>query len=133
MASVIYPKWKQACWEGNAPDLTNEATNPIRLVLIDTASYTYSSAHDFLDDVPVGARIDTGGDWTSVTGTNGVLQGTCPAFSSVAGGSTVDAAILYQHTGTEGTSRLIAYLDGLSYSTNGNNINITVPSPFVTL
>lgn len=133
MASVIYPKWKQAVWEGNCPDLTDEASNPIRLILIDEGSYTYSAAHDFLDDVPAGARIDTSGDWTSVTGTNGILQGTCPAFTSVAGGSTVNAAILYQHTGTEGTSRLIAFIDDLSYATNGANITITVPTPFITL
>jgi len=130
MASAVYPKWKQAYWEGNTPDLTDEASNPIKLLLLDDNIYTYSSSHEFRDDI-TGTPIATSGAWTSVAGSDGVLTGTCPTFSSVASGDTVQSAVLFQDTGTPGTSRLIAYFDDLNYATNGADISVTVPATLI--
>lgn len=98
-------------------------TNDIRAILVDTADYTYSAAHDFLDDVPSGARVATSGALAGKSVTGGVFDATDVVLSSVTGDSS-ETVILYYHTGTESTSRLVAYLDGVTVTPNGGQITI---------
>lgn len=106
MANLIYPKAKQAFLEA-ALDMVND---DIRVILVDLADYTYSAAHDFLDDVPAGARVAVSTALASKTVTDGVFDAADKTLSSVSG-DVSEALIIYQHTGTEGTSHLIAYID----------------------
>ena len=109
MANLLYPKFKEALLNG---DVDLVAAN-IRVILIDTADYTYSAAHDFLDDVAAGARVATSGNLAGKSATNGVFDANDVTFTAVSGDQS-EALIIYEHTGTESTSHLIAYIDTAS-------------------
>ena len=123
MASALYDKARKAFADGDI-DLLNDT---IKCVLIDAADYTVDLAnHDFLDDVPSGARVGTAQTLGSKTTTAGVFDAADVTFSSVSGDQ-CEAILIYKDTGTEGTSRLIAYIDsatGLPVTPNGGDIQI---------
>ncbi|MFB6512099.1 hypothetical protein ACWCYZ_16715 [Streptomyces virginiae] len=117
MASALYPSFKALLLGGDI-DL---AADDIRAVLIDSADYTYSSGHDFLDDVAAGARVAVSGALASKTITGGVFDAADVTFTAATGDS-VEAIVLYKHTGSDATAPLIAYIDGVSVTPNGGNI-----------
>lgn len=122
MTSVIYPKAKEALLKADI-DMEN---GDIRIILIDTADYTYSAAHDFLDDVAAGARVAVSSALASKTFTNGTFDAADKTLSAVTGDQS-EAIIIYLHTGTESTSYLIAYIDagtGLPVTPNGGDITV---------
>lgn len=122
MANAFYPNGKEGFAEGQI-DWT---TDTIKVTLVDTADYTYSAAHDFIDDVPSGARIATA-TLTSPTNADGVLDAADVTFSSVTGDQ-AEALVIWKDTGVEATSRLILYVDtatGLPVTPNGGNITVT--------
>lgn len=123
--SGVYAKYLQAALEGSVAILTDD----IRLILIDVADYTVNLAtHDFLDDIPSGARVAVSGALTGKTSTDGVFNHTAAVLASVVGDPS-EAVVYYKHTGTESTSRLICYVDaassGLPVTPNSGNITIT--------
>lgn len=121
MASVVYPKGKEAFLSGDI----DIPTDTIKAALIDTGTYTYSAAHDFYDDVS--GVVGTPQTLASKTVTNGTFDAADITFSSVTG-NTVEAIIVYKDTGSAGTSPLIAYIDsgtGLPVTPNGGDINVT--------
>ncbi len=123
MTSTLYPAFRHAAYDGSAINLN---TADVRAILVDTADYTYNAAHDMLDDVPAAAREEIVA-LTSESWTNGVFDAADATFASAAGDPS-EAIILYIHTGTESTSRLIAYIDsgsGLPVTLNGGNVGIT--------
>lgn len=101
--------------------------NTIKAVLVDTALYTVSiDVHQFLSDVAVGARVSTSPALTTKTKALGVAGAANTVFTAVSGAS-VEAVVLFQDTGVEATSRLIAYIDtatGLPVTPNGGDINL---------
>jgi hypothetical protein len=125
MANAVYPLFKQA--QLTAATGTDIENGDLRCILIDTGAYTYSAAHDFLDDVTAG-RTATSGTMTTVTVANGLLDADNVTFTAVSG-AVSEALILYLHTGTESTSRLVAFIDtgvtGLPVTPNGGNITVT--------
>jgi hypothetical protein len=126
MANKLYPKTKKQFLQAGI-DLS--AAN-VRAILIDTGAYTYDDAHDFLDDIPAGARIAVSGNLTGKTfGDDGSFDSDDPTFTAVSGAS-IEAIVLYVHTGTESTSRLIMYQDtgvtGLPLTPDGSDVQITV-------
>lgn len=127
MANAIYPKYKEALLGGDSNIALD--TGNVKAVLVDLADYTYSSAHDFLDDIPAGARVATSGNMGTKTITNGVFDCADFAFSSVTGDES-EAIIFYIDTGSESTSRLVAFFDtgvtGLPATPNGGDINIAI-------
>lgn len=127
MANALYPEWKEALLDLTAGSDFN--SGDLRAVLVDLADYTYSAAHDFLDDVPSGARVAVSATIGSKTIANGVADSADFAFTAVTGDPS-EALILYLHTGTDSTSRLIAYYDtgvtGFPVTPNGGDINATV-------
>lgn len=123
MTNQLYAAFKQAAYDGTGINLN---TADVRAILVDAADYTFSAAHDFLDDVPAGARVATAAlsseSWASATFDAGDV--TLLAVT----GDPSEVVILYIHTGTESTSRLICYIDtatGLPVTPNGGNITIT--------
>lgn len=105
------------------------STDDIRVVLVDMADYTLSiDVDDFLDDIPAGARVAVSGALTSKTTTLGVFDAADITFSSVSG-DVSEALVIYQHTGTDSTSELIAFIDtgvtGLPVTPNGGDITVT--------
>lgn len=120
MASAIYPITKAAILGGTI----DFDTDDIRIIAVDTADYTYSSAHDFLSDVAAGARVATSGAITGVTLTTGIFKHNAVTFTTVTG-DPFEALIYYKHTGVEATSPLICYIDSatnLPMTPDGSNI-----------
>ena len=131
MANAIYPTYRNILGTTGQPNLTSA---DIRAILVDTGTYTYSSAHDFLDDVAGGARIavsSTLGSPTFASVATGVFDAADVTFTAVSG-SSVEAIILYVHTGVEATSRLLAYIDtgvtGLPFTPSGGDVTIQWPA-----
>lgn len=125
MANAIYPKFKEALLDGSANIDVNDGT--VKVALIDTADYTYSSAHDFWDDASAGA-VGTPQTIGNTTVTNGLFDGDNVTFSAVTG-DPCEALIIFIDTGTPSTSRLVAYIDtgvtGLPVTPNSGDVTIT--------
>ncbi|HJQ58239.1 MAG TPA: hypothetical protein VJ890_15130 [Vineibacter sp.] len=125
MANAIYPKYKEALLD--ALSNVDLMAGDVRVILVDLADYTYSAAHDMLDDVAAGARVAVSGNLANKVVTNGVFDADDVTLSSVTGDPS-EALIGYIHTGTESTSRLVWFQDtgvtGLPITPNGGNITI---------
>lgn len=124
MANLIYPTFKNAALTTGTG--VNLSSDTIKVTLVDAASYTYSAAHDFIDDVPGGARISTQ-TLAGKTVTTNVFDADDVTFTTVASG-TYEALVIWEDTGTESTSRLIAYIDtatGLPVTSTGGNATVT--------
>lgn len=124
MANALYPKWKEAIVQASS---NSSLGGTLKVVLVDTGTYTYSSSHEFLTDLSgTGGTAQTLG---SKTYTNGVLDAADVTFSSVAGTVSYEALVLYIDTGVSATSRLVAYIDtgvtGLPVTSNGGDISVT--------
>lgn len=123
MANALYDFGRQGFLDGSI----DWDTDTIKAILVDTGAYTVDLAvHDNLDDIAAGARIATSGALASKTVTAGVADAADVTFASVSG-ATVEAIVIYKDTGTESTSRLIAYIDtatGLPLTPNGGNVTI---------
>lgn len=123
MANALYDKGREGFLDGSI----DWDTDDIRVILIDTDEYTVDLAnHDNLDDIPNDARVAVSTALASKTATNGVADAADKTFPTVTGAES-EALVLYKHTGTEGTSRLIAYIDtatGLPVIPNGGDITI---------
>lgn len=109
MADAIYPKFKEAVLQGNGDILGGD----VKAVLIDGADYTYATAHEFLDDIPAGAREETSGNLSTKTVTDGTFDADDITFTGTSGDA-CEAVVLYIDTGTASTSNLICYLDSMS-------------------
>lgn len=125
MASWVYPIANDEFLNGDI-DL---AVDTIKAVLVDAADYTYSNAHNFLDDVPAGARATNGtGTLASKTiGTTGNVTTFDAADLTLTAvtGDPSEAVVIYKDTGNEATSQLIAYLELTAPVTpNGGNITL---------
>lgn len=124
MANAIYPKGKEAF----LTSAVSWTADTIKVVLVDTGAYTYSTSHQYLSDIPSGARIATSLALTSKTATDGVADAADVTFTAVTGVS-IEALAIYKDTGSEGTSNLILYVDsvasGLPVTPNGGNIVVT--------
>jgi hypothetical protein len=123
MASSLYTPFKKLLLDGDIDLLVDN----IKVVLVDAADYTFSAAHDFLDDVAAGARVATSGNLASKTTTGGAFDAADVTFTAVTG-DVSEALIVYKDTGAAATSPLIAYIDtatGLPVTPNGGDIVVT--------
>jgi len=123
MANALYDNGRESFLRGEI----SWNSDDIKAILVDTGTYTVDlDAHQFLDDIPGGARVATSANLASKTTTDGVAGAADVAFTAVTG-ATVEAIVLFQDTGVEGTSRLIAYIDtatGLPVTPNGGDITV---------
>lgn len=120
MANTLYPLGaeKMLTAQINFPDDT------IKAVLV-PSTYTYSAAHEFLDDL---TTIGTAQELLNKTIIGGAFDADDITFPMLASGSVIKAVVLYQHTGVGGTSALIAYYDtvtGFPAATNGGSHTVT--------
>lgn len=123
MANGLYDLGRQAFLAGDIA----WGADDIKVVLTD-ASYTQDLGNDqFLADIDAGWRVATSGNLASKTLTNGTADAADVTFSAVTGNQ-VTAIVVYQDTGNEATSRLIAYHDtgtGLPVTPNGGDLTVT--------
>lgn len=127
MSNAVYPKALDAFLAGSV----DFVTDTIKVQLLDS-TYTYSAAHDFLDDI-----TGTVGTATALSGkstVNGEAFASDTTIPAVPSGSTVTALVVYQDTGTAGTSQLLAFIDtkadttAISVVTNDEDIIVAWPS-----
>ena len=125
MANALYPKWKEQLLQFTANN--NMSSGTVKVALVDTGVYTYSSTDQFWTAVS-SASVGTPQTIGSKTFTNGVFDGADVTFTTVTG-SSVEAIVIWIDTGTAGTSPLVAYIDtsvtGLPVTPNGGDITIT--------
>lgn len=123
--NAIFPLFKQALLAGTGG--TDMSAGTVKALLIDTDTYTYSAAHEFLDDLS--GVVATSSALGSKTFTNGTFDSADVTWSSVTG-ATAEAVALILDTGTPSTSRVILFLDtgqtGLPVTPNGGDISYTV-------
>lgn len=132
MANAIYGKGREA-FAGAQVDWD---TDDIRAILVRTVAgggaggnsvYTVSiDVDEFLSTIPNNAycRASTVA-LGSRTQALGVLDAADGVWTSVATGDAIQAIVIYKHTGTEGSSRLLLYIDtatGLPVTPNGANV-----------
>jgi hypothetical protein len=125
MANVLYDKGREGFLDGSI----DWDTDDIRVILVDGADYTFSAAHDFLDDVAAGGRVAVSSAFSSKTVTSGIADSADVTLSAVTG-DPCEMLVIYKHTGSDATSRLIAKIDtvqgggALSVTPNGGDITI---------
>ena len=122
MTNQLYPAAKDAFLRGEI----NLIADVIRVTLVDLGSYSFGAGHALIEDVPAGARIaSTVLTVKSVAG--GVFDAADAVLSGVTGAS-AEALVLWQDTGSEDTSRLIAFFDsnvaGFPVTPDGGDITI---------
>lgn len=122
MANAVYPKYKEALISGS----TNIAlTGTVKVALVDTGTYTYNAAHQFLSSLT--GTVGTAQTIASPTVTNGLFDGADVTFTGLSG-ATAEALVIYIDTGSSATSRLVAYIDsgvtGLPLTPNGGDVTI---------
>ena len=123
MANTLFPLGRQGFLDGSI----DWDTNDIRVMLV-RSTYTYDSTDQYVSDL---GSVDNGrtAALTSKTVTNGTADAadtTVTATSAVA----CNALVIFQHTGTDSTARLIAYIDtpssGLPFTPSASQVvNIT--------
>jgi len=120
MANSLYNHARSDFATANLDWLTIAA----KAVLIDTTHYTFNATHQYYSSVSGSAIVAAPVLITTPVVVDGAVGGDNVTFSSVSG-ATVRAIILFDDTGTAGTSRLIAYIDtatGLPITPNGGDI-----------
>lgn len=97
----------------------------IRALLVDLADYTPNFASDeFLDDVPLVARVGTSYLLTGKTSLLGTADADDVILPAVVG-DVSEAILLFVDTGIEATSALIAYIDvatNLPFTPTGSDL-----------
>lgn len=123
MANALYRRGRESFLRG---EISWSGDN-IKAVLVDTATYTANLATDqFLSDVPLLERVATSDNLASKTTASGTADSADITFAAVTGDQS-EALVLYQDTGVEATSRLIAYIDnatGLPVTPNGGDVQV---------
>lgn len=124
MANAIYPKWKEAIVQASA---NSSLGGTVKAALVDTGTYTYSAAHEFLSSLT--GIVGTAPTLASKTFTDGVFKNTVASTWTAVSGASCEAIVIYIDTGVAGTSRLVAYIDtgqtGLPVTPNGGDITMT--------
>jgi hypothetical protein len=113
---VVYPQFKLKQNNGNAIDLDSDTIK----VMIVTSAYSYSAAHDFINDANANEVSGTGytAGGTTCAGVTLALDGATAEFihndqtitQNAAGFSNGRTFIWYKDTGNAATSPLIMYM-----------------------
>lgn len=122
MANALYAKGKERLLSA----AINMDTATIRAALVANAYTQNLTTHEFYTSISAHV-VGTPQTLANTTVTNGVFDADDVTFTAVAPGSTCKGVVLYQDTGVEGTSPLIAFIDvitGFPLATNGGDILI---------
>jgi hypothetical protein len=123
MANVLYSKGREGIL-----DRTIDITGDVRAMLVES-TYTFSDAHEDLADITAGNDNGRTAALGSKTYTGGVFDAADTTLTATAAVA-CNALAIFQHTGTDSTARLIAYIDtptsGLPFTPSaGQTVNIT--------
>ncbi len=124
MANRIYGKAKQAILNGEV-----DVSSQVLKVLLVNSSYSFSeNNHEFVSDINSSYIKARSTQLSNVSNTLGVLDANDLTFIAYSG-SAFNAAVLYVDTGSDSTSRLIAYIDtatGIPFEGINTEVNITI-------
>jgi hypothetical protein len=122
MANALYDPGREGVL-----DRTIDMTGDVRVMLV-LSTYTFSAAHKFLSDL---GAVDNGRSaaLASKTYTSGVFDAADTTLTATAATAS-KALVVFQHTGSDATARVIAYVDtpisGLPFTPAASQvINIT--------
>ena len=123
MANALYDPGREGFLDGSI----DWDTGDIRVMLV-LSSYAFSAAHKFVSNL---GAVDNGR--SAALGSKTVTAGVADSAdtSLVATAATASKAlVIFQHTGTDSTARLIAYIDtptsGLPFTPSaGQTVNVT--------
>lgn len=123
MANALYDKGREGFLDGTI----DWDSGDIRVCLVASA-YTFSAAHEFMSDIGANdnGRSAALGSKTVTSGVADAADTTLTATGAVA----CEALVIFQHTGSDATARLIAYIDtpsaGLPFTPSASQVvNIT--------
>lgn len=104
MSNSLYDPGREGFLDGSI----NWSTGDIRAMLV-LSSYTFSAAHKFIADL---GAVDNGrsASLASKTVTSGVADAADSTLTATAATAS-KAIVLFQHTGSDATARLIHYMD----------------------
>lgn len=124
MSNVLFDPGREGFLDGTIV----WSSGDIRVMLVKTA-YTFSAAHKFLSDITAGNDNGRSASLGTKTVTNGVADAADTSLTATAAVA-CNALVLFQHTGTDGTARVIAYIDtpsaGLPFTPSASQtVNIT--------
>lgn len=119
-ASAVYPLWKENVIQATA---NTSLGGTVKCDLIDKTLYTYAATDRFHNIIAAGARIGTAQTLTGKTFTNGRFLASSITFTAVTG-NPVGAMDCWIDTGTDSTSVLNVYIDGVIVTPNGGDITI---------
>jgi hypothetical protein len=122
MANALYDNGREGFLDGSI----NWSSGDIRVCLV-LSTYTFSAAHEFMSSI---TSYDNGRSAAlgSKTVTDGVADAADTTVTATAA-SASKALVIFQHTGSDATARLIAYIDtptaGLPFTPSaGQTVNI---------
>lgn len=129
MANFIPNSIKNGLWNSGLPDLTSLT---IRAMFVDHADDTPVTTDDFIDDIASAGRVPALASCPALASkTNGVVAvGTFDAADTVftaLSGDQSESLILFEDSGTESTSDLIARWDtatGIPLTPNGGDVTV---------
>lgn len=126
MANKVYPKFKASGHTGAAD--TNLLAGVVKVVLVDAGGYTYDDAHEFLSDIPAGARIAISNALASKVMTPMAAFQSGNARLDGVTGLSIECVVIVIDTGAPGTTRLVAFYDtgvtGLPVTPGGESYNV---------
>lgn len=121
MASALYDPGREGFLDGSIDWDTND-----QRVMLVLSSYTFSAAHKFVADL---GAVDNGR--SVALGTKTVTGGVADAADTTLTATAATASkaiVVFQHTGSDATARLIAYIDtatGLPFTpAAGQTVNV---------
>lgn len=122
MANALYAKGKERILGAQI----NLGSANIKAALVSSAYAQNLTTDEFYTSISANV-VGTPVALTTKSITNGVFDADNVTFATVAAGSTCEAVVLYQDTGVEATSPLLAYIDtitGFPLATNGGDVVI---------
>lgn len=125
MANQLFGKARQAFANGDI----SWSADAFQAYLIDTSLYSVAiDTHEFLSDIPSGARVGAPVTLAGKTNVLGVCDANDVSHTGLTAAPTIEAIVLVQNTGVEGSSRLIAYIDtatGLPAAAGAPQVDVT--------
>lgn len=119
MANALYDPGREGFLDGTIDWDTGD-----QRVMLVLSTYTFSAAHKFLSDL---GAVDNGRSaaLASKTVTNGIADAADTTLTATAA-SACKALVIFQHTGSDATARIIAYIDtptsGLPFTPSASQV-----------
>jgi hypothetical protein len=124
MANSINPNWKAAIMQASA---NSALTGNIKVALL-AASHGYLDSKTFISELTTANIVIRSGNLAGKTFTGRTFDADDISIANVTG-SQVVALLIYVDTGSDATSRMVAFFDtgvgGLPVTPNGGAINLT--------